>query len=540
MNLASVWETVADTVPDAEAVVGGGRRLTYRELDDQAARFAAALTAAGVQPDGKVALYLYNGPEYLVAQFGAYKVRAAAVNVNYRYLDEELRYLLDDSDSEVIVFHASLGDRVARVRDQLPKLRLLIEVDDGPGHVDGAERWEDLLAAHEPEPRRERSDDDPYMLYSGGTTGMPKGVLYRQGEFARNLYGNFALLGLPVETPTEIGQIPPFVQAMAGEQRITAVPCCPLMHGTGMWVAAMPALCSGGTVVLLSGRSFDPRELLRTVEAERVTRIVIVGDAFARPILREIEEAEAAGHPYDLSSVTGIVSSGAMWSQEVKDGLTARMDAIMMDALGSSEGGGYGVNAAAKGQSAPTAKFDLVPGTKVLAEDGHEVAPGSDEQGLLATPTAAYGYYKDPEKTARTFRQVDGVGYVLTGDWATVASDGSITLLGRGSNCINTGGEKVFPEEVEEALKRHPAVADCLVVGQPDERLGQQIVAVVGLEPDAEGPAPTSDELRTWLRGALSGYKIPRSVTVLDAVRRAPNGKADYDWARTVTRSAAS
>jgi fatty-acyl-CoA synthase len=536
MHLASVWETVADTVPDAEAVVSAQQRLTYRQLDDQAARFAAALTAAGVEPDAKVALYLYNGSEYLVAQFGAYKVRAAAVNVNYRYLDEELRYLLDDSDSEVIVFHSSLGDRVARVRDQLPRLKLLVEVDDGGEHLEGADRWDDLLAAHEPEPRRERPDGDTYMLYSGGTTGMPKGVLYRQGEFARNLYGNFALLGLPVETPTEIEQIAPFVAAMAGDQRITAVPCCPLMHGTGMWVAAMPALCSGGTVVLLSGRSFDPAELLRTVETERVTRIVIVGDAFARPILREIEEAESAGHPYDLTSVSGIVSSGAMWSQEVKDGLTARLDAMLLDALGSSEGGGYGVNAAAKGLSAPTAKFDLVPGTKVLTEDGREVTLGSGEQGLLATPTAARGYYKDPEKTARTFRELDGDWYVVTGDWATVADDGTIALLGRGSNCINTGGEKVFPEEVEEALKRHPAVADCLVVGQPDERLGQQVVAVVGLEAGSDGPAPTGEELRSWLRGSLSGYKIPRTVTVLDAVRRAPNGKADYDWARTVTR----
>ena len=313
------------------------------------------------------------------------------------------------------------------------------------------------------------------------------------------------------------------------------VPCPPLMHGTGMWVGAMPALLAGGTVVLLESRTFDADELWRAAERERVTRVVIVGDAFARPMLRSLEAMEATGVQLDLSSVNNIVSSGAMWSSEIKDGLTARLDAVLVDALGSTEGGGYGVTAASRDNKVATARFQLVPGTRVITEDGRDVEPGSGEQGLLATQTAAFGYYKDQEKTARTFRELDGAWYVLTGDWAIVEADGGITLLGRGSNCINSGGEKIYPEEVEEALKRHEAVDDCLVVGIPHERFGQQVVAVAGSD---RADPPTGDQLRAWLRSSLSGYKIPKEIVVVDAVRRAPNGKADYGWAQQVATSA--
>ncbi len=530
LHFASVWEAVADLVPEHAAIVQGARRMTYREFDDAAARFASALERVGVGSDGKVALFLYNCPEYLVAQHGAFKCSAVAVNVNYRYLDEELAYLLDNSEAEVLVYHSSLGDRVAKVRDQLPGLRLLVEVDDGGGSVvEGALGFEAVIAAHPPQPRRERSGEDVYMLFTGGTTGLPKGVMYRQRDFVGgNIYAQFVAMGLA--PPATIEDIAPMLGQISSFGPIVSVPCCPLMHGTGMWVSGMRALVSGGTVVLLEGRTFDAHEMWEAVERELITEIVIVGDAFARPMLRALQEGAATGRPYETASVRMIVSSGAIWSAEIKDALSTHLSADLYDALGSTEGGGYGATMARRGRSAQTAHFALVPGTRVVTEDGHEVTPGSGERGLLASETTAFGYFKDPEKTARTFVQLDGRNYAMTGDWATVESDGTITLLGRGSNCINSGGEKIFPEEVEEAMKRHPDVDDCLVVGLPDQRFGQQVVAVVG---SSRPEPPNGDDLRVWLRSSLSGYKIPKSVLVLDSVRRAPNGKADYPWART-------
>lgn len=537
LHFATAWEAVADACADLDAIVQGERRLTYRAYDEQSARFAGALALHGLGRDTKVALYLYNCPEYLVAQHGAFKAGAVPVNVNYRYFDDELAYLIDNSDSEVLVFHTSLGGRVARVLDRLTSLRLLVEVDDGGGHVDGAVALYDLLAGAQPAPRIERPGDDLYMLYTGGTTGMPKGVMYHQHDFVRGIYQNFALLGLPVPPPSSIEEIPAFLDVMCGPSRLVSVLSPPLMHGTGMWVGAMPALLAGGTVVLLESRTFDAEELWRVSERERVTRVVIVGDAFGRPMLRALESFEAAGVELDLSSVDTIASSGAIWSSEIKEGLTARLDAVLVDALGSTEGGGYGVTSASRGAQVATARFQLVPGTLVITEDGRDVAPGSGDQGLLATQTAAFGYYKDEEKTARTFRELHGAWYVLTGDWAIVEADGGITLLGRGSNCINSGGEKIYPEEVEEALKRHEAVDDCLVVGVPHERLGQQVVAVAGCDC---GERPSGDELRAWLRSSISSYKVPKAIVVVDAVRRAPNGKADYGWAMEVATSPAA
>lgn len=531
IDFATAWEAVSDAVPDAVAIVAGATRVTYAEFDDRAARFAAALVAAGLGEGSKVSLYLYNEPEYLIAQFGAFKVRCVPVNVNYRYLDDELAYLIDNSESEVLVFHSSLGDRVGRVRNRLPRLRLLVEVDDGGDHLEGAIRFDELLAIHGPHPRIERSGRDLYMLYTGGTTGMPKGVMYHHGDFVHALYLGLGLSGF--RPPMSVGEIADHV-AEAAPRRMVSVPCCPLMHGTGMWVGAMPAHLNGGTVALLRGRSFDAHELWSLVEAEAVTYLVIVGDAFARPMLRALEEAEQRSAPFDTSSVVTIRSAGAMWSAEIKQGLTSRMDAVLVDGLGSTEGGSYGVTTTTRAQSVETAKFTLVPGTRVITEDRRDVVPGSGELGLLASETAAFGYYRDPEKTARTFLELDGRSYVITGDWASVEADGSVTLLGRGSNCINSGGEKVFPEEVEEALKRHDDIDDCLVVGLPDERFGQRIVAVAG---SASPAAPSGEELRAWLKGQLSAYKIPREVIVVESVRRAPNGKADYGWAKeTATR----
>ena len=531
LDFASEWEEVSDAVPERDAIVQGERRISYRDFDDAAARFASAIEAAGVDEVGKVALYLFNSPEYLIAQYGAFKHRAVPINVNYRYLDNELVYLVENSDAQVLVFHTSLGGCVARVRDRLANVRLFVEVDDGGAHVDGAVEFEELLRAHEPQVRKSRAPDDLYMIYTGGTTGMPKGVMYPQGDITERLLTALAVLrGIP-SAPLVREDVAAFVAAVSEQGVESFVPCCPLMHGTAMWVGAMPALVSGGTVVLLEGRSFDAHEVWRVVEKEGVTRIVIVGDPFARPMLRALEEREASGQPYDTSSVRSISSSGAIWSSEIKDGLRARLSALLIDALGSTEGGSIGASGANRDIGAPTAHFTLAPDSRVVTEDGHEISRGKGEQGILATRTAAYGYYKDPEKTARTFIMIDGESYVLTGDWATVDDDGSVNLLGRGSMSINSGGEKIFAEEVEEAVKRHPLIDDCLVVGIPDERFGQRIVAVVGtLAPSPPSPA----EIIEFLRLSLAHYKVPKEVMVQDTVRRAPNGKADYGWAREI------
>lgn len=528
LDFASVWEEVADAAPDKDAIVQGDRRITYAAFDDASARFAGGLEMAGVAEGAKVGLYLHNCPEYLIAQHGAFKHRAVPINVNYRYLDAELCYLLENCDAEVLVFHSSLGECVGRVRDQLPRIKSFVEVDDGGTHVDGAVRFDELLASHAPQPRKERSGEDLYMLYTGGTTGMPKGVMYLQGEFTERLLAAYALLGLDEPVPTAREGIAPFVHALAARGVDVNIPCCPLMHGTGMWVGAMPVLLGGGTVVLLESRTFDPHEVWRLVEREQVTRLIIVGDPFARPLLRAFEEREHDGRPYDGSSVRAIISAGAIWSAEIKDGLRSRLCATLIDALGSTEGGTYALSSADHDHHAATAQFTASPDTRVVTEDGADVARGTGERGLLASRTGAIGYYKDAEKTARTFIKLDGASYVITGDWATVAEDGAVTLLGRGSNCINSGGEKVFPEEVEEAIKRHPLVEDCLVVGVPDERFGQRVVAVVG---SSAATPPTSEELRTFLRTSLAHFKVPKDVVVRGVVHRAPNGKADYQWA---------
>ncbi|MGH2685742.1 MAG: AMP-binding protein [Actinomycetota bacterium] len=527
LHLASAWEVVSGLVPERDAVVQGDRRITWASYENQAARLAGAFRDLRVGPETAVGLYLTNCPEYLLAQFAALKLRGAPINVNYRYLDDELAYLLDYTETEVLVFHTSLSDRVERVRPRLPRLHTVVAVDDGGPSLPGALPFADLLNA-DPAPRIDRPGRDVYMLCTGGTTGMPKGVMYAHHDFTAHQYRN--RFGIPV--PRSLAEVPDVVRVYLGRTREVAVPACPLMHGTGMWAGAMAPHLRGGTVVLLESKSFDAHELWSTVEREAVASIVIVGDPFARPMLRALAEAEDAGQAYDISALRVIGSAGAMWSAEVKEGLQRFTDALLIDALGSTEGSTYAARHKAPGTPAPTASFELAPGARVVRDDGTDVEPGSKDAGMLASPAIALGYFKDPEKTAATFREIDGRRYVLTGDWATLGTDGNVTLLGRGSQCINTGGEKVFPEEVEEAIKTHAAVDDCLVVGVPDERFGQRVVAVVGA---AAGLG--ENDLREWVRDRLSGYKIPRQVVVVDRVQRAPNGKADYGWARSVADS---
>ena len=537
MHFATVWESIADVIGDETALVHGESRRTWTEFDQRSARMAAAYVAAGLGHDSKVGLYLYNGNEYVEAHNGAFKMRGVPVNVNYRYLDEELWYLLDNADAEALVFHSSLGDRVARVVDRLPKLKLLVEVDDGnPGQVPGALAYEDVLAGHDPMPRITRAEDDIYMLYTGGTTGMPKGVMYAMG----GMTSGFVISGYPligITPPTDAAEIPALVKAaVAADNRIRSVPCAPLMHGTGMWIGAFIPQLAGGLVATMQNRSFDADELLRLVETEAITHLTIVGDAFAKPIIRALDAATAAGRPYDTSSVKMMNSSGVMWTAEVKEQLLDRIpQLIILDAMGSTEGS-MGVSISMKGVPPSTAKFSQNPTTKVFTDDDREVQPGSQEIGMVAAGgNVPLGYFKDPDKSARTFRVIDGVRYSFPGDLAMVAADGSLILLGRGSQVINSGGEKIYPEEVEEAVKRVPGVLDCLVVGIDDEKFGQAVTAVTSLN---EGATASEGEIIANVKTQLAGYKAPKRVVFVAQVPRAPNAKADYKAAKQLALDA--
>jgi 3-oxocholest-4-en-26-oate---CoA ligase len=535
MHYADVIEGYADRVPDAIALVHGETRRTWAEFEDRAARLAGALQDAGLVPGSKVGLLLYNGPEYYEAFLAALKARMVPINVNYRYVDDELVYLLEDSDAEALVFHASLGETVGRVAERVPALKLLAEVDDGPPAGAGAERYEDLLARSEPAPRITRRHDDEIMIYTGGTTGMPKGVVYDIGNWTAGLVELVPIvLGIP-PLPDNVEEL-----TAAGAERIAAgaapvvMPCSPLMHTAGLNSVAVQL--AGGRAVTLPGRSLDPDEIWSTVERESVNVMIIVGDVFARPMLTALEEKAAAGGGWDLASLGVILSSGVMWSAPVKQGLLEHVDAALIDGIGATEGA-MGVQVSRRGDPlAQTGQFIRLGETKLFSEDGREIESGSDEPGLIAAggKLTPKGYYKDPEKSARVFRVIDGQRYAFIGDWGRLKADGTLVLLGRGSGCINTAGEKVYPEEVEEVIKTHPDVADALVVGIPDERFGQRVTAVVAPANPGTGVV---DAINEYLTERLAGYKRPRVVVQVDAIKRAPNGKPDYAWARDVVLS---
>lgn len=533
-HYATIWEATADAIPDATALVQGDVRRTWAQFEERSARLAAAFADAGIRPGSKVGQFLYNSPEFMEVYFAALKIRAVPFNVNYRYLNEELLYLLDNADAEALVFHSSLGDRVSAVLDRLPGLRILVEVDDGGDHVQGAQHFEEVIRHTGPAPRMERSPDDITMIYTGGTTGMPKGVMSRIGagagellSIAPSMFGEQA-----AETPEDAVALA--VRLHAEDRQFVAIPAPPLMHNTALGIGANPTLLFGGRVVLLNGRKFDADELWDVAERERANSVVVVGDAFARPMLKALDE-----NPHrDLTSVILIASSGAMFSTEVKDGLIDHLpQAMILDLIAASEGS-MGLSLASKDRPAQTGKFRPWPGVVVINEEGDPVKPGSDEVGLVALPGGALGYFKDDEKTAATFRIIRGERYTIPGDFAMVETDGSLTLLGRGSQCINTAGEKVFPEEVEEVIKTHPTVEDCLVFGVPDERFGQRVAAVIALSSSA---GPTSgDEIIASARSRLAPYKLPRRIVTVDTVPRTAAGKADYPEARRLFDAAVS
>ncbi|HVM40941.1 MAG TPA: acyl-CoA synthetase [Acidimicrobiia bacterium] len=529
---ATYWEAIADALPDKTALVHGDVRRTWAEFDDRAARLAAGLAELGVGHDSKVAFYLYNCSEYMELAYACFKLRAVHVNVNYRYVEDELLYLLDNSDAKVLVFHGALGDRVANVRDQAPGLKAVVQVDDGSPALDGALAYEDVIAGHDPAPRIERSGDDLYFLYTGGTTGMPKAVMWRQEAlFGATMPAAYLLRGVaPMpETPEDAARAAVSLHELGNAA--VHLPASPLMHGTGFFTT-LQTMTGGGACVTLTDRSFDPHELWQTVQREKVSTIAIVGDAFAKPMVRALEEAEAKDDAYDLSSVQLIISSGVMWTAPVKQALLDRGSMLLYDSLGASEGVGFAASISAPGAEVTTAKFSVGEHATVITDDGREVEHGSGEIGMLAVSgPIPSGYYKDEAKTAGTFKEIGGKKWSIPGDFATIEADGTITLLGRGSVCINTGGEKVYPEEVEEAVKAHPAVADCNVVGVPDEKWGEAVTAVVALQP---GVAADEEELLAAVREHLAGFKRPKHLIVVDEIMRGPAGKADYKWARAL------
>jgi acyl-CoA synthetase (AMP-forming)/AMP-acid ligase II len=524
---ADVYEAVAGAQPQRPAIVQGEHTVSWGEFDAHADALAADLLAAGLNHQSKVAAYLYNAPEYLETYYAAFKAGLAPFNVNYRYGAEELLYLLDDADAEAIIFHASFAETLDPLRGRLTKVKRYIAVAE-PGHPspDWARSYaavvEKMPAERPVKAPWGRSGDDLLLLYTGGTTGMPKGVMWRQDELFRGLgQGGNVLTGLaPIESVDEI----PARLADPVNYRPVGLAASPLMHGTGQF-GSLTSLTLGGTVALLPSRKFSAEELWTMVERYKVTRIGIVGLAFSTPML-DVLEAEPGR--WDLSSVRFIGSSGSMWSQENKKGLLKHMPGAMLaDAFSSSEALGMGSSQSAAGTEAQTAKFVLGPNAAVFTEDGRRVQPGSDERGMVAVGgRLPEGYYKDPVKTAKTFPMFEGRRWCMPGDWATVNADGVLNLLGRGSMCINTGGEKVFPEEVEEALKRHPSVRDAVVVGLPDVRFGERVCAVIELR--AGAAAPGLPEIAEHVKGQLADYKSPRNLVVIDSVGRAANGKVDY------------
>ncbi len=534
MTFAGIWEQVAATVPNRTALIDTRAHRTWQQYDDRAARLAAAFAAAGLGADSKVGIYLHNCNEYLETQFGVFKIGGCPINVNYRYKTDELVYLLENSDAEALVFQSSYAMRIWEVAARLPNIKLFVQVEDGSAEVllDLAQDYERLIREHAPRPQAASPNSD-YMLYTGGTTGMPKGVVYDQTMFCSAMLA-IGAQGRELPVPQNLAQVPDLIRAVQAPP--ISLPACPLMHGTGMWLGAMVPLAVGGTVVTSPKLGLDPHRLWDLAATHRVTDLVIVGDAFARPLLQALEETRERGAPYPLSDLKQICSSGVMWSQAVKEGLLEHLDVALVDIMGSSEGG-MGSSVTTRelvGNAAPaTAQFALNEGVKVFAEDDTEVAPGSGAMGKVATSgLVPKGYYKDPDKSAATFRTIDGVRYSFPGDFATVEADGQITLLGRGSVCINTAGEKVFPEEVEEAVKACPGVLDALVVGRPDERFGERVEAVVA------GRDVDSDSLMAFVEQRLAGYKLPRRLHWVDQVQRAPNGKADYKWARRIAENA--
>ncbi|MCU0311125.1 MAG: acyl-CoA synthetase [Acidimicrobiales bacterium] len=532
-NLANLFESVVDVIPDRTALVvpnavGGPVQRTYAELDERANRLAHALGDRGIGAGDKVGIYAFNSPEWVEAQWACWKLRAVPINVNYRYVENELGYLFDNADLAALVHGAEFSPRIAAVRASCPLLKVCLAFDDGSGtdiSVCDAVDYEQALAAASPERGfDERTGDELYMLYTGGTTGMPKGVMWRQEDFFK------ATIGPVMTTMT-----PPLVEESEVPERAlertpsVSFPVAPLMHGAAQWTSIVAAL-GGDTLALSGAHHFDPVEVWRIAAETGTVTMSLVGDAQARPLA---DALETLPDDIDLSSLFLVSSGGAILSPSVKQHLSTLLpNIIIFDAIGASETGFQGTGSSSDAQGRP--QFMFGDHTLVIDDEGNPTTPGDGQVGrLVRRGHIPLGYYKDEVKTAETFPTINGERWVVPGDMAVAEADGSITLLGRGSVSINSGGEKIFPEEVELVLKGHPDVFDAVVVGVPDERWGERVAAVIAPRGDAR---PTVEELRDHAKAMLASYKLPREVHFVDEMVRSPSGKADYRWAKGVAR----
>jgi acyl-CoA synthetase (AMP-forming)/AMP-acid ligase II len=534
LNLADLFESVVDAAPERTALVSGSQRLSYAELDARANRLASFLAARGIGAGDHVGLHLYNGHQFVEAMLAGFKLRAAPINLNYRYVAKELAYLVENAELAGVVTQRELSGALAEACAGR-RLRAVVVVDDGSGaelaaRLECIEYETALASGSAARPPGERSGDDHYVIYTGGTTGTPSGVVWRhQDVLYAGLQGG-APGGTPIERPEEVAER---IRA-GGVWPLTILPAAPFIHGAAQW-SAFIGIFTAGKVVLQPGRSFDPRRICELIGEEQVGTITLVGDAMARPIA----DALGAGS-YDTSSLRVISSAGAVLSPAVRQRLRELLPSTMvLNSFGASETGHQGSALPGSETGADGRPSFFMDGSNaVLDDDGRPLAAGSGKIGRLARRgRIPLGYYNDPKKTAERFPVIDGERWCVPGDFAMLEADGRITVLGRGAVCINSGGEKVFPEEVEEALKSHADVFDALVVGVSDERWMQRVAAVVAPRP---GRAPTLEELQAHCRARIAGYKVPRSLVLVEAVARQPSGKPDYAWAREVAIAGAA
>ncbi|MEM7135100.1 MAG: acyl-CoA synthetase [Myxococcota bacterium] len=530
-NLADMYEAVADAVPDNVALSSGEIHHTYADLDKRANRLAHHLLAQGVQVGDHVGLHLFNGHEFVEAILALFKIRAIGINVNYRFVGPEVRYMIENADLVGIITQRRFIPVINEATEGLPPMKTLIVIEDGADAVANQESIEYETALSRGSEARDfgpRSADDLYIIYTGGTTGMPKGVMWRHEDlFFTGLQGG-SPGGEPVESPEQLIE-----QAKEGWYTVTMLPCAPFIHGAAQWTQWICHL-TGGKLVLQHGPSFDAKRILSLVSEQDVSTISLVGDAMAIPLVEELKANE-----YDMSNLAVIASAGAILSASVQAEIEALLpDVMIINSFGTSESGDLGRAAGDEESHEGRPSFYMGDEVTVLDESGTPITPGSGEIGMVArSGRLPLGYYKDPVKTAERFKEFNGQRWVVPGDFATVEEDGRITFLGRGSKCINTGGEKVFPEEVEEALKAHPDIVDALVVAVPDPRFGSKVAAVFNTRDQRK---LTLEEVQQHCREHVAGYKIPRQITIEESVSRMPSGKPDYKWAEEIARAQAS
>jgi len=525
-NFADIFKVVAQEIASAPALVHGASRITWGRIDARTERLARNIAAAGLKRQDKVAQYLYNTPEYLESILACFKGSFVPLNTNFRYGPDELAYLWDNGDVACVIFHGSFAGTIEQLRSRVPRVRLWLWVDDGSGACPTwATPYEAAACDTNAPPVPWLPDgDDLILVYTGGTTGLPKGVMWRQDDL---------FVRLNTERGDEYPDAPDMevVRGSVGRNGRAHLSAAPLMHGAGLLTCFL-VLARGGHISHLRQRSFDAVDLLDTVERDRVASLMWVGDAFARPVLAALE---ANPGRWDLSSLRTIMSSGVVFSADVKQALLRHMPKVVInDIFGATESMSVGRNVTASGEATSTATFKAKAETRVITEDGRDVVPGSGEAGMLAIGgRQALGYYGDPAKTASVFRIIDGKRFVVPGDWATVDAEGTVQLLGRGSGCINTGGEKVFPEEVEAVLKSHPDVYDAVVVGIADQRFGQSVVAIV--EPRQAATIRSADII-AFVKTKLASYKAPRTV-IVSPIGRGPNAKPDLNRLQALAAS---